>query len=188
MKDENIVDLIKKTFELKELQSEQYLHGFLSGRALKFIIPNENVEKTVKEFPFLENAIKAGLIQKDKKKDNYFILEKTMQTKPSDRRNSGYPQFFSIKGDDIHERTTLLDGLITLNNIRYISDKFGVNSQNLDFTIRHENGDSDSVLNYINLDKNLFGNTEEEIEENIQRLNNFVKFERNLQVDNNGNV
>src|SRR6185312_14594423 len=96
----------------------------------------------------------------------------------TDRKKSSGKQFFSINGDDDFERTTLSDILVTINNLKFISNKFGVGPDSLKFTIRYENGNPDKVMNFVELDKRLFGNNDDEIQSNLDRINNLVKYER----------
>ncbi len=187
--DENkILELLKKAFDLPEIQQETYIHSFFSGRAIKYLIPKEKLESLVKEFPFMKNAVKAGLFSKDKKTGNYFITSRTLNVKSSDKRKSRERQFFSINGDDDYERTTLYDILYTIENLRYISKKFGVPSNGIKFTIRHENGNPEKVVNYVELDKRIFGNNEDEIKTNINKLNNLVQYERKNTTNEAANV
>lgn len=176
-------ELLKKAFNLKEIKEEAYIQGFLSGRAVKYYLPKESVEKLLKEFAFMKNALKAGLISKDRKTGGYFTTDRILGVKASDRRRSRQRQFFSINGDDDYERTTLHDILNTISNLRYISKKFGVPSNGLKFTIRHENGNPDKVVNYVELDKKFFGANEDEIKNNINKLNNVVQYQRDLQKE-----
>lgn len=171
-------EVLKKAFELSEIKEESYLEGFFSGKATKFFIPEENLKKTIAAFPFLKNAIKAGLISKDRKTGEYFTTDRILSVKSSDSKKTSKKQFFSINGDDDHERTTLYDGLVTLNNLRYIASKFGVTTDELKFSVRYENGNPDKVVNYVELDKKLFGSNEDEINANLTKLNSLVKYER----------
>lgn len=170
--------MLKKAFELQEIKEETYLEGFFSGKATKYFIPEESLKNTITAFPFLKNALKAGLISKDKKTGEYYTTDVILATKTNDRKKSGKKQFFSINGDDAHERTTLQDALVTLNNLRYIATKFGVTTDQIKFTVRYENGNPAKVVNYVELDKKLFGNSDDEVEENINKLNSLVRYER----------
>ncbi len=177
-RNEKFKDLLKKAFALSDVQEDTFLEGFFAGKTAKYTIPEASLQATVKEFPFLKNALKSGLLAKDKKSGNYFTTKTILSVRSNDKRKRRKRQFFSISGDDAHERTTLYDGLVTIANLRYISAKFGVSSDELKFTIRHENGNPARVVNYVEMDKYLFGNNDEEIESNIQSLNNLVKYER----------
>jgi hypothetical protein len=177
--EDRLKDILAKAFELKDVQEVVYLDGFFTGRAKKYIIPEANIKKVATEFPFIKNAIKSGLISKDKKTGEYFTTDKILSVKATDKKKSSKKQFFSINGDDQHERTTLFDGLVTVNNLRYISGKFGITPENIKFSLRYENGNPEKVVNYVEVDKKLFGTSDEEIESNIQKLNNVVQYERN---------
>ncbi len=171
-------ELLKQAFCLDVLHEEVYLEGFFSGRAIKYFIPDGTFTAALKEFPFIQNTLKSGLFTKDKKTGDYYTTNKILLVRSADKKRSGGRQFFSINGDDDHERTTLYDMLVTINNLRYISKKFGVASDELKFTIRYENGNPAKVMNYVELDERLFGNSKEEISGNVSKLNELVKYER----------
>jgi hypothetical protein len=171
-------ELLKQAFELDSIKEETYLEGFFSGKATKYYIPEGNFMTVLKEFPFMKNAVKAGLFSKERKGGGFYTTNKILSVKTNDKRKSSGKQFFSINGDDDYERTTLYDILVTLNNLKYISKQFGVKSDTLKFTIRYENGNPEKVMNFVELDKRLFGNNEEEIRSNVKKLNEFVKYER----------
>jgi hypothetical protein len=177
--DMNVVkELLKKAFELDELQEETYLESFFAGRGKKYLIPEDKLNAVLKDFPFMKNTLKAGLISKDKRKGGYFTTEKILSVKSTDKRKSRAKQFFSINGDDHYERTTLYDSIVTLNNLKYISKKFGLGSDEIKFTIRYENGNPEKVMNYIELDKRIFGSSEQEIEKNVKQINELVKYKK----------
>lgn len=178
MKKPNI-DLIKTAFDLKEVKEESFLEGFFSGRTVKYWIPQANMENSLKSFPFLKNAIAAGLITKDRKTGNYFTTKNILEVRNDSEKKRSKKQFFSINGDDKHERTTLYDCLITINNLKQISNNLGVSADMLKFSIRYENGNTNKVMNYIEVDKSYFGKNEDEIKNNINKLNSMVKYERN---------
>lgn len=176
MTDERMTDLLKKAFELEQLEHSTYVGGILSGLDTKYFIPEENMKRAVSDFPFIKNAIKAGLFGKEKK--GYFVTNKVLAVRSTDKRKSRAKQFFSVKGDDEHERTTIHDLLVTMSNLRYTARKFGVSTGDIKFTIRYQNGDPNNVVNYVELDKKLFGNSDSEVEENLAKLNSMVKYER----------
>ena len=60
-------EMLKKAFNLDDIQEEHYVVGMFSGKGTRFILPKESVKQTASEFPFLKNAIRAGLILKNKK-------------------------------------------------------------------------------------------------------------------------
>jgi len=177
MTDSKTLDLLKKAFRLEELKQANYIEGLFSGKGIKYFIPGENFKETLKEFPFIKNAVAAGLFAKDMK-GNYQITDATLSARSTHSRKKSKKQFFSISGEDENERTTIYDLLVTIGNLRYISKKFGVSSEHIKFTIRHQNGDPNNVVNYVELDKKLFGDTEEVANENISQLNKLVKYER----------
>lgn len=185
---DNMMDLLKKTFQMQEIKQEGFVHGFFSGRATKFFIPKEKVESLVKEFPFMRNALKSGLIAKDKKSGGYFTTDKILSVKATDKRRSREAQFFSINGDDDHERTTLFDILSTIQNLRYISEKFGMPAKDIKFSIGHENGNPAKVVNNVELDKRIFGNNEQDIKNNINKLNSMVEYRRKSLTEEVANV
>ena len=178
MDQNKIKDLLKQAFELDKVEEETYLEGFFSGRATKYFIPEHKFNAVLKEFPFMKNTLKSGLISKDKKTGFYYTTNKILAVKSTDKRKSSAKQFFSISGDDDYERTTLYDIIVTLNNLKYVSKKFGITSDEIKFTIRYENGNPDKVMNFVELDKRLFGNSEKQIKENMDKFNSLVKYER----------
>jgi hypothetical protein len=178
MKKTNI-ELIKAAFDLSEVKEERFLEGFFTGRSTKYWIAQSNMENALKSFPFLKNAVAAGLISKDKKTGNYFTTETILSARNDSEKKRSKRQFFSINGDDKHERTTLYDCLITINNLKQISNNLGVSADMLKFSIRYENGNANKVMNYIEVDKSYFGKNEDEIKSNINKLNSMVKYERN---------
>lgn len=172
------VEILKKAFDLNEIEEVEYVEGIFSGKAKKYFIPEQNLKNIVQAYPFMQNAVKAGLIVKDKKSGKYFTTDRILSIRSDDKKNSKKRQFFSINGDDAHERTTLYDGLVTLNNLKFVSKKFGVNSDQIKFTIRYENGNMDKVVNYIELDKKHFGRNDEEVNDNVNKLNQLVQYSR----------
>ncbi len=170
-------DILKKAFDLTDIQEMDYVEGIFAGKAKKFIIPEKNLTDTIAKFPFIKHAVTAGLIGKDKQ-GNYFTTEKILEVRSNDKKAAKRKQFFSINGDDKYERTTLYDGLVTLTNLKFISSKFGIKSDEIKFSIRYENGNDNKIVNFVQLDKRLFGNNDEEIVENVEKMNKIVKYER----------
>jgi hypothetical protein len=176
MSNDRYIDLIKKVFELEELVAESFLEGLLSGRTVRYIIPEENFNKVAKDFPFIKNALNAGLFKKIGK-NSYFTTQRILDVRATHKRR-GKNQFFSLNGDDANERTTLHDMLATLSNLKYIAKRFGVETDKIKFSIRHENGNPEKIVNYVELDKSLFGNSEFEVEENVNKLNKHITYDR----------
>ncbi len=176
---DKMLELIKKAFDLQEVKTSTAKEGGIFGEVAKvFIIPESNFIKVANEFPMLKNALKAGLFSRNKAKGYFYTNSAILNVRSSDKRRIGAKQFFSIMGDDKFERTTLHDALCTIVNVKKLCGSFLLDPKKLKYSIRHRDGNPDDVVNFVEMDKNLFGDTEEDIKNNIDILNKSVKFER----------
>lgn len=174
-----MLELFKKVFGDKEVKEKQENQGLIFGsKVTKYYISKKGLENTVKNFPFFRNAIKAGLITIDKKTKTYYTTSEILNYRSTDKRKMGKRQFFSFNGTDNRERTTLHDALVTISNVKQVANKFNLSPKMLKYTIRHKDGNPNDVVNFIRLDARIFGNNPEQIQENINKINNVVKFER----------
>lgn len=174
-----MLELFKKIFGEKEVQQKQVSQGLIFGSSVtKYYISKKSLENTVKNFPFLKNAVKAGLISHDKKTKTYYTTSEILGYRSTDKRKLGKRQFFSFTGVDDRERTTLHDALVTISNVKQVANKFNLSPKMLKYTIRHKDGNPEDVVNFIKIDARIFGNNPEQIQENINKINNVVKFER----------
>jgi len=174
-----MLEILKKAFALEDIKTETASTGFIMGEKItKYYIPQDHFEKVAQNFPFIFNAVKAGLIQLDRRKKSYVATSEVISYRASDVRKMGRKQFFSIEGNDPTERTTLHDALVTIGNLQQVANKFQIDPRMLKFSIRHKDGNPDEVVNFIKLDAKMFGDTPEEITKNVSKINNVVKFER----------
>ncbi len=174
-----MLELIQKAFGLEDIRTEQSSGGFIFGsKIVKFFIPEDNFQRTLENFPFLKNALNAGLISVDKKTKSYCITSEIISCRSNHKKKVGKKQFFSFEGTDQRERTTIHDALVTISNVRQIAEKFRIDPKALKFSIRHKDGNPDEVVNFVRMDASIFGSSPEEIKKNIGKINNVVKFER----------
>jgi len=69
----NMIELLQKAFEVEDIKTESYNEGVLFGKKItKFHIPEQKIMKSINDFPMIENAIKAGLVMRDKKNQSYY--------------------------------------------------------------------------------------------------------------------
>ncbi|MDX1949029.1 MAG: hypothetical protein SFT90_00840 [Rickettsiales bacterium] len=176
---DKMLELLKKAFDLQDVRTSTTKEGGFFGEVVKlFVIPEANFIKVANEFPMLKNALKAGLFGRNKSKGYFYTNSAILSVRSSDKRKIGAKQFFSIMGDDKFERTTLHDALCTIVNVKKLCENFLLDPKKLKYSIRHRDGNPEDVVNFVEMDKNLFGDTEEDIKENIDYLNKRVKFER----------
>lgn len=171
---ETRIEKLKSAFDLENIKTENTTEGFFASKVTKFYIPEENFKKILADFPFLKNAVKAGIFQRDKLAKAFTTNSKTLMTKNTDRRSFGSKQFFSLKGDDRSERTTLYDAIYTICNIKMVAQKLGLKPDSINYSIRHKNGNPDEVTNFIEFDPAMFGKNEKEQKKNIQRINQIM--------------
>lgn len=180
MTTDKILELLKKAFELEDIKTNAKKEGsfFRKKVANCFYIPEVAFIKTANEFPMLKNAYKAGLVSRNKSKGYFEISSSVLEVRSTDRKKLGAKQFFSIMGDDNHERTTLHDALFTIANVRNFCNSFLTDPRKIKYSIRHRDGNPDDVVNFISFNPSLLGDTEDDIKINVERLNREVKFER----------
>lgn len=178
METNNMLKLLRKAFETESIKENKGI-GFGKNSSVKFHISEEDFMKVANDFPFIKNAVKAGLIKADKSKREFIITSEALQVRSSDKRKKLRKQFFSVHGDDKLERTTLHDAIVTIDNVRKVANKFSLSPSQLNFTIRHENGDPNKVINFVDVDASVFGRNEDEVKKNVEKINNVVQFKRN---------
>jgi hypothetical protein len=171
---EKNLDLLKKAFGLNEVRFQEVKGGFFSKTEFKYFIPEMKFLKQLDNYLVLKTAVKSGLVAKDRRRERFIIHSSILDVRGTDKR-AGKKQFFNFNNND---RTTLYDALQTITKVDEFAEKMGLNPKNLKYTIRHEDGDPERVLNYITFDASVFGRTKEEIKRNIDRINKLVKFER----------
>jgi hypothetical protein len=180
MRIEEMLELIKNTFETDAIQQvtrKTSILGLFTKKETRFYVPSENLKKVAEDFPFIKNAVKAGLIEKDES-NKYYITADVLTVRKTDERK-GKKQFFSLNGEDEHERTTVYDALHTIINVRDFAKSFKVEPNALKYTIEHAEGNADKILNYVQVDASHFGDNEDEIIKNVELINQNVKFKRN---------
>lgn len=174
-----MLDILQKAFNVQEIQTKSYKEGLFGGKKVtKFFIPAKNIEDTMFDFPFLKNAVKAGLLTKDPKTQSYVTTSKVLSTRTTDKRKLGENQFFSFDGVDKNDRTTLKDALISIDNVKKFARKINLSPKDIRFSIKHKNGNPDEVMNFMEFDPKVLGDTKDEILKNMEEINKVVKFER----------
>ncbi len=180
MKDEiaKMIEILQKAFEVEDIKTENYKEGFFGKEVIKFYIPETNFNNIVKEFPFMKNVVKAGLMTLDKKRKSFFTTSTVLSAKASDKRKMGLKQFFNFDKKDKNDRTTLKDALVSIDNVKKVANKMGLNPKDIHFTIHHKNGNPDEVVNFMELDARIFGRNKEEVDKKLEQINKVVKFKR----------
>lgn len=174
----NMLEILQKVFELDDIKTENYKEGFFGQRITKFYVPEQNIERIINDFPFLKNAVDAGLLVKNKRKKSYFTTSKILNTKSTDKRRLGEKQFFSFDGVDKNDRTTLNDVLVSIDNVKKVANQMNLEPKDIKFSIRYKNGNPDEVVNFMEFDPRLFGKSKAEVEKNLEKINKVVKFKR----------
>lgn len=173
-------EILKTVFDLESIKTEQKREGnlFHSAVVTLYHIPEHSFTRIANDFPILKHAYKAGLATRDRKHGIFIISSGVIDVRSTDKRKLGIRQFFSVDGSDKTERTTMFDALCTIKNVKSFCKKFLMEPKKLKYTIRHRDGNPDDVVNFIELDKNLFGFSEEDISKNLEKINRAVKFVR----------
>lgn len=175
---EKMMEILQKAFEIEEIKTESYKEGFFGGKITKFYIPEQNIMRILNDFPCLESAVKAGLLVKDKRKKSYYTTSKILSVKSTDKRKMGEKQFFSFDGVDTNDRTTLKDILVSIDNVKKLAVKMNIDPKEVKFSIRYKNGNPDEVVNFMKVKPELFGKDKDEVQRNLKKINNVVKFKR----------
>ncbi len=173
-------EILKTVFDLESIKTEQKREGNLFGSAVVTVyhIPEHTFTRIANDFPLLKHAYKAGLATRDKSHGVFKISSGALDVRSTDKRKLGSRQFFSVDGSDNTERTTMFDAIKTIENVKNFASKLLLDPKKLKYTINHRDGNPDDVVNFIELDRNLFGFTEEDIEKNVEKINRAVKFVR----------
>lgn len=180
MLQEKMMELLKNTFQLDDITEKTVTtkaFGLFSKTQTRFYVPLENLKIVAENFPFFKNAIKAGLIEKDDE-GKYFIDAQTLAVRKTDERKAKAKQFFSVSGNDNHERTTLYDALKTICNVRELAKTMNLDPKELKYSIEHIEGNPDEIMNYVEIDAKHFGSNSDEIKKNVEILNKNIKFKK----------
>jgi hypothetical protein len=180
MTKEQMMELLANTFELDTIEPQTVkskVMGLFSKVETRFYVPLDNLKIVAENFPFFKNAIKVGLVEKDEN-GKYFINAETLKVRKTDERKNRAKQFFSMSGNDPHERTTLYDALKTICNVRSLAKTMNLEPKELKYSIEHVEGNPDEVMNYIEIDAKHFGANEEEVKKNVEVLNKHIKFKK----------
>ena len=175
--DKKNIELIKQVFKLEQVDTKQIKKNILGDKKTIYSVPAKNFEAQMKNLKILKIAAKAGLVEYSKKEKIFSIDSEILAVRSDDAKKFGKKQFFKFKNN---ERTTLHDALQTVKNVNEFAEGLGLNPADMKYTVRHEDGDPEKVLNYVTFDASIFGNSEEEISKNVERINKLLMLERRV--------
>lgn len=172
-----MTEVLQNAFKLNEseIKTEYYKEGFFGKDVVKYHISEGVFASVMQDFPQLSRAVEAGLFTADKRNKSYSTTSKILNVRSSDKRIAGQKQFFSIDGSDKNDRTTLNDLLFSIKNVRAVAAKVNMSPKDLNFSIRHKNGDPNQVVNFIEVSPKVFGSNKAEVLKNLEIINEKVK-------------